>query len=278
MVDFVAIENLNSNFFNFFNSPERGETDKISNNNNIVYNFSEIYKISKKFETLFRAYFGYPDRREMEAEFPYSIFKIAKNGQSIFSKPNSIPMVKERAEKIKDFYEEFIDEVGEYLDSVLERVSESSQKSLGIIYKIISKKKKSFFSTIARFEADENSSLSKIIEDFFWTIQKKLSPIMKELLTSFENGLKSEKMIYAKLIKIFNKFLSKLGVYTETIFVDDKINYDTTDPQDGCENCDTKDRAKKDIIKEVLSLPYLIDVAKEPQPLLEGKVYIWRMV
>ncbi len=83
-----------------------------------------------------------------------------------------------------------------------------------------------------------------------------------------------ENSAYNGILSSLNIFLSQLGIYTMDIDIDKECNYEFVDPQE-CDDCETDDINKKDMIKEVLSYPYILD---EKQIVVEGKVILWKVV
>ena len=83
-----------------------------------------------------------------------------------------------------------------------------------------------------------------------------------------------ENSAYNGVLTSLNKLLSQLGIYTMNIDIGKKYNLNFLSPQE-CDDCETKDLEKQEIIKEILTYPYVLN---EQQIVTEGKVILWKVV
>jgi len=108
----------------------------------------------------------------------------------------------------------------------------------------------------------------------YFELQKNLKDIIDSLIPTILTGRK-ESSAYDEILKYLNRFLSQLGIYTINLDTNKKYdNFDFLDPQE-CDNCETEDLNKQDMIKEILSYPYILN---ENQIVVEGKVILWKVV
>jgi len=200
-------------------------------------------------------------------------FKIEKNRESIFKKITSVDKLDEVKKEIKSEYDKFSEEFLDYFERVDNKLDEKQQKSFEIIEKTIKNRGKKLNGTIDKFIVADSWNLSKIEEEFYFKVQKILKDIVDSLIPTISTGMR-ENSAYDGILSLLNKFLSQLGIYTMDIDIGKECNYDFLDPQE-CDDCETDDIDKKDIIKEVLSYPYIID---DEQIVVEGKVILWKVI
>lgn len=204
-----------------------------------------------------------------------SIFKIEKNRESIFKKITSVDKLDEVKKEIKSEYEKFSNSFSAYFDRVDSQLNKNEIKSFEIIEKTIKNRSKKLNGTIDKFRVEDSwNSVSKIEEEFYFKVQKNLKDIVDSLIPTISTGLK-ENSAYEGVLTDLNKFLSQLGIYTMDLDVNKKYdNFDFLAPQE-CDDCETKDLNKQDILKEILSYPYILN---EEQIILEGKVILWKVI
>lgn len=251
-----------------------------------MYNFEHLYETKNKLKECLEKYFGlvYIEQKEKKVikddknnlSSNLDLFKIPKQKASIFEKITSIDKLNEVKKEIKEKYDNFSDDFIDYFDRVESQLNEHQIKSFEIIEKIIKSRDKKLKNSLTKFKIEDSWNVEKIKEEFFFQVQKNLNDIIENLIPTFIVGMK-ESTAYEGLIKIFNRFLSNLGIYTLEIKINKKFDDysdDMISPQE-CEDCETTDKTKKDMIKEVISYPYLVD---EDKVISESKVILWRIV
>lgn len=245
-------------------------------------NFIEIEKLNIGFKKLLEDDFKlvYIENKKNKKEDnkedfqnDLSIFKIEKNKESIFQKITSVDKLDEVKKEIKNEYEKFSAEFVGYFDRVEKDLDDKQIKSFEIIEKTIKNRGKKLNGTIDKFEIENSWSVSKIEEEFYFKLQKNLKDILDSLIPTISTGMR-ETSAYDGILSSLNKFLSQLGIYTMDLDINKKCNYEFVEPQE-CDDCETTDINKKDIIKEVLSYPYILN---EEQVVMEGKVILWKVV
>jgi len=199
-------------------------------------------------------------------------FKIEKNRESIFKKITSVDKLDEVKKEIKSEYDKFSDDFLVYFERVENQLDEKNIKSFEIIEKIIKNRGKKLNGTIDKFRVEDSWIVSKIEEEFYLKLQKNLEDIVDSLIFTISRGMR-ENSAYDGILSLLNKFLSQLGIYTMDIDIGKECNYEFLDPQE-CDDCETDDIDKKDIIKEVLSYPYILN---EKQIVIDGKVILWKV-
>jgi len=203
-----------------------------------------------------------------------TLFKIEKNRESIFKKITSVDKLDEVKKEIKSEYEKFSKDFLDYFARVENQLDEKQIKSFEIIEKTIKNRAKKLNGTIDKFKVEDSWNISKIKEEFYFKLQKNLKDIIDSLIPTISTGMR-ENSAYNGVLVSLNKFLSQLGIYTMDLDIGKKYtNFDLLDPQE-CDDCETKDLEKQDIIKEILSYPYLLN---EKQIVLEGKVILWKVI
>jgi len=246
-----------------------------------MYSFREIYKLNIEFKKLLENAFKlvYIEKKEpqqednnKETQNDLILFKIDKNRESIFKKIISVDALEEVKKEFKNEYKKFTDEFLDYFDRVEEQLNENQNESFEIIEKTIKHRGKKLNTTIDKFKVEDSWGVSKIEEEFYFKVQKNLKDIVESLIPTISTGMK-ENSAYDGIIKLLNQFLSKLGIYTKEFEINQKCDYDFLTPQE-CDDCTTSDLSKKDVIKEILSYPYILD---EDKIVIEGKVILWRV-
>ncbi len=244
--------------------------------------FIEIEKLNIGFKKLLEADYKliYIEKKSVKLDSnikssknDLSMFKIEKNRESIFKKITSVDKLDEVKKDIKDEYIKFSNDFLGYFDRVENQLDEKNIESFEIIEKNIKHRGKRLNGTIDKFKAENSWSVSKIEDEFYFKLQKNLKDILDNLLPTISTGIK-ETSAYDGVLTSLNKFLSQLGIYTIDLKVNEKCNYELVEPQE-CDDCETEDINKKDMIKEVLSYPYILD---EKQIVVEGKVILWKVV
>ena len=176
--------------------------------------------------------------------------------------------------EIKSEYEKFTDEFLDYFDRVENQLDAKQVESFEIIEKTIKNRAKKLNSSIDKFMIEDSWNTTKISEEFYFKVRKNLNDIINSLISTISIGMK-ENSAYDGILKSLNKFLSQLGIYTLELDTATKYeNFDFLEPQE-CEDCETKDINKQDMIKEILSYPYILN---KEQIIMEGKVILWKVV
>ena len=79
---------------------------------------------------------------------------------------------------------------------------------------------------------------------------------------------------------MFNKFLLKLGVYTKGLSSGKKLSeseWEYITPQENSDS-ETSDHTLKNVVKEVLSYPYMLTYGEREQLVREGEVIMWKVI
>jgi len=203
-----------------------------------------------------------------------SLFKIEKNRESIFKQIVSIDKLDEVKKEIKSEYDKFSNDFLDYFERVEDMLNEKHINSFEIIEKTIKNRGKKLNGTINKFIVEDSWSVSKIEEEFYFKLQKNLKDIIDSLIPTISTGRK-ESSAYDGILKDLNKFLSQLGIYTMDLDTHKKYeDFDFLDPQE-CDDCETEDLNKQDMIKEILSYPYVLS---DELIVVEGKVILWKVV
>jgi len=202
-----------------------------------------------------------------------SLFKIEKKRESIFEKITSVDSLDDVKKEIKNEYDKFAEEFSDYFDRVEEKLDDKQIRSFEIIEKTIKNRAKKLHGTIDKFKVEDSWNISRIQEEFYFKLQKNIKDVIDSLIPTILIGMR-ENSAYDGVLGCLNKFLSKLGIYTMDISMDEECNYELLSPQE-CDDCKTNDISKKDIIKEIISYPYILN---EKQIVSEGKVIVWKVV
>jgi len=202
-----------------------------------------------------------------------TLFKIEKNRESILKKITSVDKLDEVKKEIKNEYNKFSEDFLDYFERVENKLNEKQIESFEIIEKTIKNRGKKLNRTIDKFKVEDSWNISRIEEEFYFKLQKNLKDIIDSLIPTISIGMR-ENSAYDGVLFLLNKFLSQLGIYTIDLKVSEICDYELIEPQE-CDDCETEDNMKKDIIKEILSYPYLLN---EEQIVLEGKVILWKVV
>jgi len=242
--------------------------------------FTKINEINKGLKTLLedkfkKIYLEKIERKNNNEEEVCDLFsfKIDKKGLSIFEKITSIDALDEVKKEIIKRYDEFSEEFSDYFGRVEDQLDERQIKSFEIIDKMIKHRGKKLKSTIDKFMVKDGWCVAKIKDEFYFKVQHNLKDIVDDLLPAISTGMR-ENTAYEGIMTYFNIFLSQLGVYTKVFEANQKCDYEFLSPQE-CDNCETSDLDKKDVIKEVLSYPYIL---ADNKIIVEGKVILWRIV
>jgi len=200
------------------------------------------------------------------------LFKIPKDRESIFKKITSLDKLDEVKKEFKSEYERFTDDFLDYFERVEGQLNETENKSFEIIEKTIKNRAKKLNGTIDKFKVEDSWGVSKLEEEFYFKLQKNLKDIVESLLPTISVGMK-DNSAYEGVLSLLNKFLFQLGIYTKEFNIGESCNYELLTPQE-CDDCSTLDLDKKDVIKEILSYPYMID---DDKVVIEGKVILWKV-
>ena len=241
-------------------------TDKLKscleNNFRLVYIIQKVQKQDK----------GLDSKSE---ENHLHFFNIPKDKISIFKKITSADSLSTVKKEIQNRYDDFIDSFGSYFDRVENQLNETNIESFEIILKTLKNRNRKLTSKIKRFKIENDWNIKKLQEEFFFSISKILEDIIDSIISPIIVGLK-ENNSYETLLKDLNNFLASLGIYTKTFEVGYRLkeeDWDFIKPQD-CENCDTTDLDKKDVIKDILTYQYLTN---EIDIISSGKINVWRI-
>jgi len=244
---------------------------------------TEIEKLNVKFKQCLENYFNLiyiepkvvrEETIQVNIQDNLSKFKIKNSKDSIFKKITSIDTLSEVKKEIKSEYEKFTDEFLDYFDRVENQLDAKQVESFEIIEKTIKNRAKKLNSSIDKFMIEDSWNTTKISEEFYFKVRKNLNDIINSLISTISIGMK-ENSAYDGILKSLNKFLSQLGIYTLELDTATKYeNFDFLEPQE-CEDCETKDINKQDMIKEILSYPYILN---KEQIIMEGKVILWKVV
>ncbi len=199
-------------------------------------------------------------------------FVIEQKKASIFASICSADELVKVKNEIKHSYEKFSDDFLDYFDRVEEQLSEKDVESFTIIEKTIKNRGKKLISTIDKFEIEESWNIAKIQEEFYFKLQKNLKDIIDSLVAPIGNGIQNNSA-YGGILQYLNSFLAQLGIYTKSFAIGDKSDDNLLEPQ-SCDDCDTTDISKKEIIKNILTLPYILD---DEKIISEGKVVLWKL-
>ncbi|MDQ7073997.1 MAG: hypothetical protein Q9O24_02330 [Gammaproteobacteria bacterium] len=247
-----------------------------------MFDFTEIDRLNKFFKSLLEDQFllVYIEDRVVKKEGDKNtddnhlhLFKITKSRSSIFEKITSVDALDDVKDEIKNAYKGFSDNFLDYFDRVDGELKQKHRKSFEIIEKMIKSRAKKLSNTVEKFGIEGAWGVSKMQEEFYFSVQKNLEDILDNLLPTISTGMR-ESNAYNGVLNCLNEFLSKLGVYTLDIDMNKECDYNTISPQN-CEDCETDDGSKKDMIKELISYPYVLN---EEQVIMEGKVMLWKVV
>jgi len=216
-----------------------------------------------------------PIEKNSENSFLH-LFEIPKKEDSIFSSINSIDDLTLVKDKILDNFNSFLDEFDSYFERIEDKLDEKNCESFEIIFKTLKNRKKKLESALKKFKIEDGWNLSKIREELSYSLKKNLKDIIDSLIRPISIGLQ-DSSAYEEILKQFNLFLSDLGIYTHQFNSGDKLNDDDwnyVEPQED-DSCDTSEDNLKDVIKEVISYPYLIG---DNTVISEGKIILWRYI
>jgi len=252
-----------------------------------MYDFNIIYALNSKLKPLLVDYFQcnyFEVRAKVEtnnmqddiSEGGYlPLFQIPQSRESIFSKITSIDKLDEVKKEVSDLLETFKDDLIDYVMRVEKQLDENNLETFDILINLLKNREKKLNTKIRKFKIEDSWKVAKIQEEFLSAIYKNLADIIYSFIRPIEVGLK-ENSSYEEVLKLLNRFISDLGIYTKDFQAGDKLS----DKDDGfveyqeCGNCDTTDSTKKDVIKQVLSYPYLIN---KDDVILSGKIFVWRV-
>ena len=253
-----------------------------------MYNFERIYSLNESLKTCLENDYGliYITQRihnqgdevfnNSDEDNYLELFFIPKKEPFIIEKITSIDGLKEVQKEIKKYYEDFLKNFGNYFEQVESQLDEKTNESFEIIYKIIQNRKKKLFSKLDKFEIEDDWNIQRTKKEFLFHIQKNLKDIIKSIIDPILFGIK-ENSAYDGIIEIFNNFLSSLGIYTKTLQVGYKLkdeDFYLINPIESEDDVETTDLNKKDVIKEIIHYPYLIN---EQDVILEGEIILWRI-
>lgn len=252
-----------------------------------MYNLDKIYELNNQFHLLLEQDFKRKVLLVTTAiEFKSlvedigdinKLFFIEKvNDENLFSIAESKKDFDSKVEKFKNELDKFKIDFVTFFERVSSNLNDQTREALLIINKTIDNRKKRLFYAIDSFQIQDNWNMTKIRDEYLLIIEKHFSNIIDEIVRTISTGINSlnEKHIYRELLNIFNRFLKSIGIYTILIAKGEKVDeakWKLIDPQI-CGECSTNDKDLKDIIKEVLSLPYMVD---DNRAVLNGKAFFW---
>jgi len=203
------------------------------------------------------------------------LFNIPKQRESIFKKISSIDRLEETKISIKNFYEIFISDFNSYFERVENQLDSKNQESFEIIEKIIKNRKKKLFSKIDKFEIENHWKIKTIQDEFLSHLQSSFEDIINSLLNPIEVGVK-ENSVYEGLITIFNKFLSSLGIYTQSFevgYILQDNDWEFIQPELS-ESAKTSDMNKFNMIKSIITRTYMVN---SKDIISAGKIILWEI-
>jgi signal transduction protein with GAF and PtsI domain len=252
-----------------------------------MYNLDKIYELNNQLPLLFEQNFKRNvllvttaiENKSLVEDIGdiNKLFFIEKvNDENLFSIAENTKDFDSKVEKFKDELDKFKIDFVTFLERVDSNLNKQTREALLIINKTIENRKKKLFFAIDSFQIQDNWNMTKIRDEYLLIIEKSFSNIIDEIVRTISTGINSlnEKHIYRELLNIFNRFLKSIGIYTILIAKGEKVDeakWKLIDPQN-CGECSTNDKNLKDIIKEVLSLPYMVD---DNRAVLNGKAFFW---
>lgn len=201
-------------------------------------------------------------------------FVIEKKAEPIYSSINSIDDFQKIKESILNLFDAFITSFEDYFERIEDQLDKKDIESLEIILKTLQNRRKKFDTALKRFKPEDTWGVSKISEEFSFELTKLLKDLIDATMMPITTGIKTHSC-YQDILKLENKFLSELGIYTDTLSVGDKVNevvWEKIFPQE-CEDCKTDNKDKHDVIKELFNYPYLFS---ESCIISEAKVTLWK--
>ena len=252
-----------------------------------MYNYNNLYPIRDEGKKILSNYFHYifierkessnkNENKENEVSNILEQLKIEPKTEAIYKKITSKDSLKSTSDLVRRYYDEFIDNFLDLYDRVEgnEGFEDVDDEAFSIIEKTLQNRKKKIDSSLKKFELQD--TISKTQEEFFYLIQKHLEDIIKNLLNSILVGLKRNNLYEAILID-FNKFLSNFGIYTYNLEINKKLTeeqqWELINPIE-CDDCETNDILKKDMIKSIEFYPYLMG----DKLVLGADVNLWKVV
>ncbi len=206
-------------------------------------------------------------------------FSIDKTDASIKNKINSAEKLNTIKTTISVDFEKFSQDVIEYYQRVFESLDEQTGKSISIIAKTINGKKKRLTSALNRFVIQDNWDVAELASEFELSLVKFLKELISNVIQPISRGLQAtlgndEHIAYQDILKMFNVYLIKLGIYTTPYKEGHKLSGDDWHKLNPIDTCETEDKALKDVIKTIHSYPYFIG---DDTLVLEGDVILWRL-
>jgi hypothetical protein len=181
--------------------------------------------------------------------------------------------------KIMTGYEKFTLDIIDYYGRISTQLDDQTSKSISIIAKTFKARKKKLDAAFKRFTIQDHWGVTQLGREFESILIKFLSDLIESIIHSISVGIKEKAVssVYQHLLKMFNCYLSQLGVYTTHYDVGHKLSEDdwsVLNPIDS-DDCDTSDGSLKDVIKNIYYYPYFIG---ENTLILEGNVILWRVI
>jgi len=206
--------------------------------------------------------------------------KIKRKKDSIFENINSLKDIEIFKDEIFRYYNNFINNFNDYFERVENKIDEQIEESFFVLIKTLKNRKKKLESSLKKFKIEDNWNVDKIKIELYFKMRKILEDIVSVFSDAIIVGLRSNNA-YNQPLKHLNEFLEGIGIYTYDSISLEKKPTDEEEhflrPIEG-ENCETKDMSKKNMIKEIIHYPYLIDINKEKQVLVEGNVVFWKKI
>ena len=246
-------------------------------------NFKKLCELKDGFKNLLHTKFG---RIKVESRDPMlhddassnqdieflSHFFIEKSSPGIYLSINSINDLQIIKEKILANFDVLIDSFNDYFDRIDNQLNANAAEGLDIISKTLQNRRKKFETALKRFKPEDTWRVDKIAEEFSRELMRLLKDLIDTTMTPIMTGMKTNSC-YQDVLKLENKFLSDLGVYTEILSIGEKLtNWDNIIPQE-CENCITNNKDDNEKIKDIFSYPYFFS---DELVIFEAKVTLWK--
>ena len=252
--------------------------------NNIL---DDLNSLNKRFKSLLenkydKTYFVViPVNQECDAANVSDVltcFTIENSSVFICKDITSPDKLNDMKSMISSDYDQFTQEIIDFHDRVVPSLDEQTTKSISIIAKTIKARKKKLDAAFKRFTIQDHWGVTQLGSEFESILVKFLSDLIESTIRPISVGIKNKTVssVYQNLLKMFNSYLSKLGVYTIHYDVGHRLSEDDWNvltPIDS-DDCETADKSLKDIIKSINSHPYFIG---DNVLVLEGDVILWRV-
>ena len=148
-----------------------------------------------------------------------------------------------------------------------------------MLFRSFKAKKKKLDAAFKRFTIQDHWGVTQLGSEFESILIKFLSELIKSTIDPICVGIKNKAVssVYQNLLKMFNCYLSELGVYTTHYDIGHKLSeydWDVLNLIDS-DDCETSDSSFKNVIKKIDSYPYFIG---KNTLILDGNVILWRVI